>query len=113
EIYSKKLIAEGVLTEGEVEKMRADWRARLDAEYEAAMGYRPNKADWLDGQWAKFKFADDIDDPRRGNTGVKLETLRAIGQKITTVLPRRGSSISSANLNLAHWPSSQSALFGR
>src|SRR5881394_149076 len=85
EIYAKKLVGEGVLTDGEVEKMRADWRARLDAEYEAAMGYRPNKADWLDGQWAKFKFADDIDDPRRGNTGVKLETLRDIGQKITTV----------------------------
>src|SRR3954449_2940745 len=85
EIYSKKLITEGVVTEGEVEKMRTDWRARLEAEYEAAMGYRPNKADWLDGQWAKFKFADNIDDPRRGNTGVKLETLRDIGQKITTV----------------------------
>ena len=85
EIYSKKLIGEGVVTEGEVEKMKADWRARLDAEYEAAMGYRPNKADWLDGQWAKLKFADDIDDPRRGNTGVKLETLREIGEKITTV----------------------------
>src|SRR6059036_449352 len=69
EIYSKKLIAESVVTEGEVEKMRADWRARLDAEYEAGTGYRPNKADWLDGQWAKFKFADDVDDPRRGNTG--------------------------------------------
>src|SRR5947209_3629358 len=85
EIYSKKLIAEAVLTEGEVAKMRADWRARLDAEYDAAMGYRPNKADWLDGQWAKFKFADDIDDPRRGNTGVALERLREIGQTITTV----------------------------
>src|SRR5256714_222516 len=85
EIYSKKLIAEGVVTEGEVEKMKGDWRARLDAEYEAAMGYRPNKADWLDGQWAKFKFADDIDDPRRGNTGVALKRLREIGEKITTV----------------------------
>ena len=35
EIYAKKLIAEGVVTEGEVEKMKADWRARLEAEYEA------------------------------------------------------------------------------
>src|SRR5437762_6353075 len=85
EIYSKKLVDESVITEGEVEKMKADWRARLDAEYEAAMGYRPNKADWLDGQWAKFKFADDIDDPRRGNTGVALEALRDIGEKITAV----------------------------
>ena len=29
EIYAKKLVGEGVLTEGEVEKMRADWRAKL------------------------------------------------------------------------------------
>ena len=50
EIYAKKLIAEGVVTEGEVEKMKADWRARLEAEYEGGTGYKPNKADWLDGQ---------------------------------------------------------------
>jgi 2-oxoglutarate dehydrogenase E1 component len=85
EIYSKKLITEGVVTEGEVEKMKADWRARLEAEYEGGTGYKPNKADWLDGQWAKFKYADDIDDPRRGHTGVALATLKEIGQKITTV----------------------------
>jgi 2-oxoglutarate dehydrogenase E1 component len=85
EIYSKKLIAEGVVTEGEIEKMRADWRARLEAEYEAGTGYKPNKADWLDGHWSKFKFAEDIDDPRRGNTGVAIETLKEIGRKITAV----------------------------
>ena len=85
EIYSKKLIAEDVVTEGEVEKMKADWRARLEAEYEGGTGYKPNKADWLDGQWAKFKYADNIDDPRRGNTGVPLATLKEIGSKITTV----------------------------
>jgi 2-oxoglutarate dehydrogenase E1 component len=85
EIYSKKLIGEGVVTEGEVEKMKADWRSRLEAEFEAGTGYKPNKADWLDGHWAKFKFAEDIDDPRRGNTGVAIETLREIGKKITSV----------------------------
>src|SRR5437588_3314456 len=50
EIYAKRLIAEGVLTEGEFEKAKADWRARLDAEFEAGGGYKPNKADWLDGK---------------------------------------------------------------
>jgi 2-oxoglutarate dehydrogenase E1 component len=85
EIYSKKLVAEGVITEGEVDKMKADWRSRLDAEYEAGTGYKPNKADWLDGHWAKFRFSDDVDDPRRGHTGVALETLKEIGKKITTV----------------------------
>src|SRR5689334_1461218 len=81
ETYSKKLIAEGVVTEGEVEKMKSDWRARLEAEFEAGTGYRPNKADWLDGHWAKFKFAEDMDDPRRGNTGVPIATLKEIGEK--------------------------------
>src|SRR5271165_3044340 len=51
EIYSKKLIAEGVVTQGEVDKMKSDWRARLDAELEASVSYKSNKADWLDGRW--------------------------------------------------------------
>jgi 2-oxoglutarate dehydrogenase E1 component len=85
EIYSKRLVGEGVVTEGEVEKMRADWRARLDAELEASQSYRANSADWLDGRWAGMKAAGVSDDPRRGNTGVAVETLKQIGSKITTV----------------------------
>ncbi len=85
EIYGKKLVSEGVVTEGEIEKMRADWRARLDVELEASQGYKPNSADWLDGRWAGMKFAREADDPRRGNTGVAIETLKEIGKKITAV----------------------------
>src|SRR6266851_4330322 len=85
EIYAKKLVGEKVVTEGEVEKMRADWRARLDAELEASQGYNPNSADWLDGRWADIKAARDADDPRRGHTGAPLETLREIGRKITAI----------------------------
>src|SRR5690242_2810360 len=85
EIYAKRLVAEGVITEGEVEKMRAEWRSRLDAEFEAGQGYRANKADWLDGRWSGLKAARDADDPRRGNTGLAVEALREIGKKITVV----------------------------
>src|SRR5713226_1907215 len=85
EIYAKRLVAEGVVTEGEVEKAKADWRARLDAEFEAGGGYKPNKADWLDGKWAGFKSADQEEDPRRGVTGVDVAVLRDIGRKITKV----------------------------
>src|SRR5664280_556133 len=85
EIYSKRLVAEGVMTEGEVEKAKADWRARLDAELEAGSGYKPNKADWLDGRWAGLKAAREVEDPRRGNTGVDIGELREIGKKITSV----------------------------
>src|SRR5271166_5003344 len=57
EIYTKKLVGENVISEGEVEKMRADWRAKLDVELEASLGYKPNSADWLDGRWADIKAA--------------------------------------------------------
>ena len=85
EIYSDKLVREGVVTSGEVEKMKADWRSHLDAELEAALGYRANKADWLDGRWSGFKSAGDADDPRRGKTGVETGTLKEIGEKITAL----------------------------
>jgi 2-oxoglutarate dehydrogenase E1 component len=85
EIYGKKLIGEGIVSESDVEKMKADWRAKLDGELEAAQGYRPNSADWLDGRWAGLKAARDADDPRRGNTGVAIETLKEIGRKITVI----------------------------
>ena len=85
EIYGKKLVAESIVTAGEVEKMKADWRVRLDAELEAAVSYRPNKADWLDGRWSGFKVAEVSDDPRRGHTGVAIATLKEIGRKIAVV----------------------------
>jgi 2-oxoglutarate dehydrogenase E1 component len=85
EIYGNKLVGEGVVTAGEVEKMKADWRARLDVELEASQSYRANSADWLDGRWADIKAARDYDDPRRGNTGVAIASLKEIGDKLTTV----------------------------
>ena len=82
-IYGKKLEAEGIISKGEVERMQAGWRAHLEAEFESGQSYQPNKADWLDGKWSGIKRADSLDDPRRGNTAVALETLKEIGKKIT------------------------------
>jgi 2-oxoglutarate dehydrogenase E1 component len=87
-LYADKLIAEGVVTEGEVEKMKADWRARLEAEYEAGQAYKPNKADWLDGAWSGLKAvasASNDEDPRRGQTAVPMAKLKAIGTAIAAV----------------------------
>ena len=85
EIYANKLVGENIVTAGEVEKMRVDWRAKLDTELEASQGYKANSADWLDGRWADIKAARDADDPRRGHTGVALATLKEIGAKITAI----------------------------
>jgi len=85
DLYAKKLESGGVVAPGEVDKMKADWRAKLEAEFEAGQSYKANKADWLDGRWSGLKAAGEIDDPRRGDTGVSLDTLREIGKQITSV----------------------------
>jgi 2-oxoglutarate dehydrogenase E1 component len=88
ELYTKKLTAEGAVTEAEVEGMKAQWRAKLDAEFEIAEGYKPNKADWLDGRWSGLTAVrEDVDDARRGRTGVPAETLKSIGAKLTETPP--------------------------
>ncbi len=85
DIYSKKLEDEGVVAKGEVDGIKAEWRAKLEIEHEAGQSYKPNKADWLDGRWSGMKAAKEIDDPRRGNTGYDLDALREIGKQITSV----------------------------
>ncbi|WP_201859448.1 2-oxoglutarate dehydrogenase E1 component [Microvirga soli] len=86
ELYSKKLLAEGVITEAELEEMKSTWRSKLDAEFDIASNYKPNKADWLDGRWSGLKAVrEDQDDPRRGQTGVSTETLQQIGRALTTI----------------------------
>ena len=52
-------------------RRKADWRAKLEVEFEAGANYRPNKADWLDGAWSGLKAAETGDAPRRGDTGVR------------------------------------------
>jgi 2-oxoglutarate dehydrogenase E1 component len=84
-IYSKRLIAEGVMTEADFEAMKADYRQQLDTDFAVADGYKANKADWLDGRWAGMKSAKDLDDPRRGTTGIKASKLKELGQRLTKV----------------------------
>jgi 2-oxoglutarate dehydrogenase E1 component len=86
EIYGRKLAAEGVVTEAEVEAMKTGWRAKLEGEFEIVQGYKPNKADWLDGKWSGLKAVrEDVDDARRGQTGLAAEALKEIGSRITEV----------------------------
>ncbi|RWA60110.1 2-oxoglutarate dehydrogenase E1 component [Mesorhizobium sp.] len=83
--YADRLIAEGHITQAEVDKMRSDWRAHLESEWEVGQSYKPNKADWLDGAWSGLRTADNQDEQRRGKTAVPLRTLKEIGKKLTEV----------------------------
>jgi len=82
-IYSKRLVDEGVMSEDDVANMKSAFRQHLDSEFLSSDSYKPNKADWLDGRWSSIGFAED--EARRGNTGVAVESLKDIGQRITTI----------------------------
>ena len=83
EIYSKRLIAEGVLTQAEVDGRLEEFKGQLETQFDAASNFRPNKADWLDGRWAGLTQAHG--EARRGQTAVDMEILKDIGDKLTTV----------------------------
>ena len=51
EIYARKLVDEGILTNREADDMVGEFETRLEEDFEAAGGYKPNKADWLEGAW--------------------------------------------------------------
>jgi len=51
QLYTERLVADGLIPEGEIEDMKAAFQARLNEEYEAGKNFLPNKADWLDGRW--------------------------------------------------------------
>lgn len=85
QIYADRLIAEGHISQAEFDKMKADWRAHLEQEFEVGQHYKPNKADWLDGAWSGLRTADNQDEQRRGKTAVPVKTLKEIGKKLTEV----------------------------
>ena len=82
-LYADRLVAEGLLKQGEAEAAVKTFHAYLDEEFSAADSYRANKADWLDGRWSGFEIASG--DDRRGQTAVSLERLKDIGSKLTTI----------------------------
>ncbi|RFC68399.1 MULTISPECIES: 2-oxoglutarate dehydrogenase E1 component [Mesorhizobium] len=85
QLYADRLISEGLLSQEEFEKMKADWRAHLESEWETGQAYKPNKADWLDGAWSGLRSADQQDELRRGKTAVPVKTLKEIGKRLTEV----------------------------
>jgi 2-oxoglutarate dehydrogenase E1 component len=82
-IYIDKLDRENVVSAEEAEGLERSFHERLDKEFEAAAGYKPNKADWLEGRWSGFERAKG--EVRRGETAVKLTTLKSIGGKLLDV----------------------------
>jgi 2-oxoglutarate dehydrogenase E1 component len=83
QLYSKKLVAEGTVTDAEIDAMQAAFIQKLDVEFDASKSHLPNRADWLDGRWAGFAAAPKNSD-RRGETGVPEDVLKKIGKALSS-----------------------------
>jgi 2-oxoglutarate dehydrogenase E1 component len=83
QIYAKRLADEGTLTAADADAMVAAQNAEFERAFEAAKTYKPNKADWLEGQWSGLKVAEGGD--RRGETAVPLDVLREVGRRACAV----------------------------
>ncbi|MFV0385799.1 2-oxoglutarate dehydrogenase E1 component [Paracoccus sp. (in: a-proteobacteria)] len=83
QLYTERLVKDGLIPEGEIEDMKAAFQAHLNEEFDIGKSYKPNKADWLDGKWSGLdrEGAEYI----AGETGIPPETMTRIGHALTTV----------------------------
>ncbi len=81
QLYTERLVRDGLIPEGEIDDMKTAFQAHLNEEFETGKDYKPNKADWLDGRWSHLDREGE--QYQRGKTAIKDETLTEIGQAIT------------------------------
>jgi 2-oxoglutarate dehydrogenase E1 component len=82
-IYARQLAEEGTVSAEEGDRLVSDFQAHLETQFQAAQGYKPNKADWLEGKWSGLEAASGED--RRGDTQVPLEVLGEVAAALTRV----------------------------
>ena len=82
QIYTDRLVRDGLIPEGEIEDMKAAFQAHLAEEFEIGKNYKPNKADWLDGKWSGLERegAEYV----AGKTGIPAAMMTNIGRALTS-----------------------------
>ncbi|KIN79285.1 2-oxoglutarate dehydrogenase E1 component [Sulfitobacter mediterraneus] len=81
-LYSDRLVRDGLVPEGEIEDLKADFQKRMNDEFEAGKEFRPNKADWLDGKWSHLDKQKDK--YQRGKTAIAKKTMDEVGGALST-----------------------------
>jgi len=83
-IYANALVESGAMTEDQARATIRAVRDRLEADFDAASSFKPNKADWLDGRWSHLTVAPTFEE-RRGQTDLPIEKLKQIGKALTAL----------------------------
>ncbi len=87
-LYEEKLTAEKVLDDDEVNKLRSEFRAKLDKSLAESAAYTPKKADWFGGVWSKLRRAklNDLSEYYT-DSGVPPDELKKLGVHINSNIP--------------------------
>ena len=86
ELYAKRLIDEGIVDQAWVDKATSQYVAHLEEEFESAVSYLPNKADWFEGRWAGLaRPAEPVLGRRNIDTAIGEDELRDLGKVLTAV----------------------------
>ena len=83
-LYAERLAAEGTVPPERAQAMWDEFAVKLEDAFQASKSYKPNKADWLEGNWAGFKQSDDEPELIEEPTGVPADTLRLVGHALAT-----------------------------
>jgi 2-oxoglutarate dehydrogenase E1 component len=84
-LYAERLAQEDMVSASDSRHMVEEFNATLEAAYQAAQGYKVNKADWLEGHWAGLKQADQEVDRQDDATAVDESVLRRVGAALARV----------------------------
>jgi 2-oxoglutarate dehydrogenase E1 component len=83
EIYSERLIKDGLVPQTEIEVLKKNFQKILNDEFEAGKNFQPNKADWLDGRWSHLN--QNNENYQRGTTAISLARYKKISKALTNV----------------------------
>jgi 2-oxoglutarate dehydrogenase E1 component len=82
-LYAERLVREGHITPDGVTRMEQGFIDGLEADFEAATSYRPNKAEWFGGRWTGLaQPADPVTARRSADTGVAEAKLRDLASRL-------------------------------
>eukprot|EP01098_Paradermamoeba_levis_P004044 TRINITY_DN1770_c0_g1_i4.p2 TRINITY_DN1770_c0_g1~~TRINITY_DN1770_c0_g1_i4.p2 ORF type:complete len:1018 (-),score=360.70 TRINITY_DN1770_c0_g1_i4:247-3300(-) len=84
DIYSKRLIAEGVLTAEDFQKMKDSVHEKMNEGFEAAKTYQ-EKFEWLTSKWGGFNVKSRKQLSVIRDTTVPLPTLKEVGAAVTKI----------------------------
>jgi 2-oxoglutarate dehydrogenase E1 component len=85
-IYAERLKAEGVIDDAWLGEETDRFVAQLEEEFEAAKGYKANRADWFGGEWEGLSIpVESLAERRTAATGVSAERVAGLADTLTRI----------------------------